>query len=90
MAKKYETLEELIERYPALSSCEDSINKAFQQQFMQEMAKQEQKRLDKIEKEMDQQQLKINTQLEAAKSELKSVEDAERSEIQNVTPKYVA
>ena len=30
MAKKYETLEELIERYPALSSCEDSINKAFQ------------------------------------------------------------
>lgn len=67
-----------------------ALNNSFYKQAMQEAANIESKRIEAIEKELDQQKLKIDTQLKEAQAELESVEKAEEAGIKSSAPKYSA
>ena len=67
---------------------EAALRSSYFQQAMEAAAKNEQKKIQAIEKEMDQQRLTLETQLQAAQAELKSVEEAEGKAIEASAPKY--
>lgn len=66
------------------------LNQAYFKQAMEAAAKNEEKKIEVIEKELDQQRLKIETQLKAAEAELEGVEKAEDQGIKASAPKYLA
>lgn len=64
------------------------LTNSFFKQAMEAAAKNEEKRIAALEKELDQQRLKIDTQLQAAQAELTKVEEAESKAIEKSAPKY--
>ncbi len=66
------------------------LMQSYFKQAMEAAAKNEQKKIEVIERELDQQRLKIETQLKAAESELEGVEKAEDQGIKAAAPKYLA
>lgn len=61
---------------------------SFYKQAMDAAAQNEQKRIDALEKELDQQRLSIQTQLTAAQTELDEVTKSEEGAIKASTPHY--
>ncbi len=57
-------------------------------QAMEAAARNEQKKIQVLENEIDQQRLKLETQLKAAMAELETVEKAEEQGIKSSAPKY--
>lgn len=66
----------------------NSLFTSFYQNAMKSAAENEQKKISVMEKELDQQRLKLETQLQAAQKELEQVEQAETKGIEMSTPKY--
>ena len=66
------------------------LTNAYFKQAMDAAAKNEEKKIQVLEKELDQQRLSIETQLKAAQAELEQVEKAEDQGIKASAPKYLA
>lgn len=67
---------------------QDPVYASFYQQALKDAAQVEQQKIAVIENQIDQERLKIETQLKAAQAELESVEKAEDQGIKNSAPKY--
>lgn len=67
---------------------QNMLMNSFYQQAMEAAAKNEEKKIAAIEKEIDQQRLSIETQLKAAQAELDEVTKDEEGAIKSSTPKY--
>ncbi|MDD3237614.1 MAG: hypothetical protein PHV37_05895 [Candidatus Gastranaerophilales bacterium] len=65
-----------------------ALYQSYLKQAMQAAGNSEQKKIEAIEKELDQQRLKLETQLNAAQAELTKVEEAETKAIEKSAPKY--
>lgn len=67
---------------------QNALQQSYYEQALKEAAQNENKRIAVIENEIDQERLKVETQLKAAEKELDEVEKAEDKGIERSTAKY--